>query len=516
MCGVVGIFKDMEKPITEQEYMDFLDMLVEAEARGKQATGVAYLRKDGKIFSIKGPTMATRASEIIPFRKNMIAMIGHTRASTGGSPHENKNNHPHESKNWILIHNGMCNSSISKSLLDLKTSCDTEEFVATFEHVSKDPKLGGATLITQVLEGLNNMSGNWTLAFFHKKDGRMFLTTNGGSPLAVYKYIGGTYFASLPAYIEGTILYKTINKAEEVACTIVKDWDGTSPINDNTMVSPSSDLLFEINSKGLPIPVGRYTHNSRIYNYGYPVKGGHHSYYGNQKDMGFGEEEETYYGANSTNSNPKITTSKSKKIASTPQEIDTFFRMNTPYFDFNLDEVILNSKLYTSFVPKVAQANYASRLISLGIVKGGYKNERKNKKIGKMLEKSFKDIVQQCVQYEMALGTDMNTDIPDNMAKYFSTKGTPKETFVNKFTWYEKIIVIHHGLEFMGAFTYGLDYSVGDQLNDPDYFEIDTLEDSEFACNSCNVHCKVLKYCNSYVSYICPVCYTEIAKTCTN
>jgi predicted glutamine amidotransferase len=107
MCGILGFLTD--KPNKENAKY-FKKILYMSDSRGKEATGIFYTKDD--IFSIvKQPVSSPEfIKDIFPKHVKMIEnakiALGHTRSPTQGSPKDNDNNHPIESENWILIHNG--------------------------------------------------------------------------------------------------------------------------------------------------------------------------------------------------------------------------------------------------------------------------------------------------------------------------------------------------------------------------------------------------------------------------
>jgi predicted glutamine amidotransferase len=207
MCGIVGIVKEEGSTITENEFYDFLALLSKAEARGRQATGLIYVFENGSNFCMKSPAMSSLAADFIPYRENVRALLGHTRHSTGGAPKDNENNHPHQTMNWALVHNGSCWTTVPDEDLELKTKCDTEEFVRMFELKAKENK--GSNLSNILTESFDEMNGSWSLAFVNKKSGEIFLTTNGRSPLSCVYFPKGMFFASSESYLNTIDRYDT-------------------------------------------------------------------------------------------------------------------------------------------------------------------------------------------------------------------------------------------------------------------------------------------------------------------
>jgi hypothetical protein len=85
------------------------------EYRGKDATGIALVQSDGKLFILKNHEPAwkfTAGKEFDSFMKKHLGpqtrmVLVHTRAYTKGNPLQNNNNHPMYAGAGCIIHNGM-------------------------------------------------------------------------------------------------------------------------------------------------------------------------------------------------------------------------------------------------------------------------------------------------------------------------------------------------------------------------------------------------------------------------
>ncbi len=102
MCGIVGA-------IGKKIDGSFLaNMFLATEPRGTEATGF-WFPSTGVVKD------ALRVSDFLPVWKEEFdegvekdnVFIGHCRLSTHGEPSYNDNNHPIESANWIIVHNGV-------------------------------------------------------------------------------------------------------------------------------------------------------------------------------------------------------------------------------------------------------------------------------------------------------------------------------------------------------------------------------------------------------------------------
>ena len=111
MCGICGVIGSDVKNKVEQ----FKRLLLQNESRGRMATGVIVVQKDGQnIYWAKTNAKASVALYHSEFKRifgyvdeNTYAIIGHTRNASKGSPKELVNNHPIIVGNVLGVHNGV-------------------------------------------------------------------------------------------------------------------------------------------------------------------------------------------------------------------------------------------------------------------------------------------------------------------------------------------------------------------------------------------------------------------------
>jgi glucosamine 6-phosphate synthetase-like amidotransferase/phosphosugar isomerase protein len=117
MCGIFGIIRygDKPVPILQVNSVKLLmsELLLTAEMRGKDASGVALLNGNG-IRVYKAPLNATRLMQTQGYADlkdaltcDFHAVIGHARAQTKGTYKNNHNNHPIIADKIVGVHNGM-------------------------------------------------------------------------------------------------------------------------------------------------------------------------------------------------------------------------------------------------------------------------------------------------------------------------------------------------------------------------------------------------------------------------
>lgn len=116
MCGQCGIIFG-KKRRTRQE-LDVLGNMFTAllqynELRGRDATGIYMANKNGEGNILKTPVSATYLTKLMAYQgmlnklnSETVALIGHTRFRTVGTPMINENNHPIKTQYCVGTHNG--------------------------------------------------------------------------------------------------------------------------------------------------------------------------------------------------------------------------------------------------------------------------------------------------------------------------------------------------------------------------------------------------------------------------
>lgn len=143
MCGILGFIT--EKP-SEDNLKMFRKILLLSETRGSDATGMAFQTQKNK-FVIAKKAIAARdfiKDELIKYKEALVVAnvaIGHTRTPTQGSPKDNNNNHPVESDNWILVHNGSVTQMPRIKEYKYKGEVDSEILVSYIESMGIEKAL---------------------------------------------------------------------------------------------------------------------------------------------------------------------------------------------------------------------------------------------------------------------------------------------------------------------------------------------------------------------------------------
>ena len=164
MCGILGLLAfeklDPEMEAARQEAMIFLgtEVLQQTQDRGKDATGIITLHKDG-IYT--GQKMGIPSAEFIArfggkkddfegylksWRKHpepASIVLGHCRKSSVGNSWNNMNNHPIKVGEIVGVHNGTLTNheAIFKNLAGKRDgTVDSEAIMRLVHHYSKNGK----------------------------------------------------------------------------------------------------------------------------------------------------------------------------------------------------------------------------------------------------------------------------------------------------------------------------------------------------------------------------------------
>ena len=183
MCGIVAYMGN------RQAYPIVMKGLHRLEYRGYDSAGVALLNPgDLRVYKCKG-----KVSDLENFigDKDVTATLGmgHTRWATHGEPND-KNAHPHysESKNLVIIHNGIIeNYATLKKELELRghtfhSDTDTEVLVYLIDHIFNKEKI---ELVEAVRLALNEVVGAYAIVVMSKDNPNQLVAAKKGSPLVI-------------------------------------------------------------------------------------------------------------------------------------------------------------------------------------------------------------------------------------------------------------------------------------------------------------------------------------------
>lgn len=183
-CCLFGLIDYKYNLTTKQKNRILFALAVAAEARGTDATGIAY-NSDGKLRIYKRPWPA----HYMRFRvsADAAAIMGHTRMTTQGLARFNPNNHPfpgHVKEGpFALAHNGVLwNDGYLRKAMDLpKTKIETDSYVGV-QLIEKRKALDFDSLRFMA----EHVEGSFTFSALDHRD-NLYLV-KGDNPLCLYHY----------------------------------------------------------------------------------------------------------------------------------------------------------------------------------------------------------------------------------------------------------------------------------------------------------------------------------------
>ncbi len=184
MCGIVGYLGNREV------YPILIKGLRRLEYRGYDSAGVAMINKAGNlnVYKRKGKVSELEAFASASDTTGTVG-IGHTRWATHGEPND-VNSHPHysQSKNLVLIHNGIIeNYAAIKERLKKRghtflSQTDTEVLVHLIEDIKEHEKI---KMGHAVLAALNQVIGAYAIVVMDKNDPDTIVAAKKGSPMVI-------------------------------------------------------------------------------------------------------------------------------------------------------------------------------------------------------------------------------------------------------------------------------------------------------------------------------------------
>lgn len=188
MCAIFG-FVNYRQSLSRSDMKELINRLsVESEVRGKDATGIAYVKR-GELKVFKRAKPAHRVRLYAP--DDTVILTGHTRMTTQGNAKYNYNNHPFTGKtvngSFALCHNGVLynDDGLIKSENLPKSRIETDSYVAT-QLIEKYGRLDFKT-IAKMSEAVQ---GSFVFTILSDKN-KLFIA-KGDNPLCLihYKQLG--------------------------------------------------------------------------------------------------------------------------------------------------------------------------------------------------------------------------------------------------------------------------------------------------------------------------------------
>lgn len=184
MCCLYGIMDCRHALTAKQKNQVISALATAAEARGTDATGIAY-NAGGRLRIYKRPWPA----HFIRFRvpEDARVVMGHTRMTTQGAASRNRNNHPFEGctggQRFALAHNGVIwNDGFLRRNLNLpQPKVETDSYIGV-QLIQRKKALDFASLRYMA----EQVEGSFTFTVLDTADSLYFV--KGDNPLTIYYY----------------------------------------------------------------------------------------------------------------------------------------------------------------------------------------------------------------------------------------------------------------------------------------------------------------------------------------
>ena len=197
MCGIFGyITSEGQGP----EIPRLRRLALATQSRGEHAFGLAWIDQDRRIHTFKRPGPAEAYLDGLERCRSAVAVIGHCRFATHGSPQDNRNNHPHAEGSGFLVHNSVVHNHqqlVRRHHLVQQGQCDSEVLALLMAQCRGTIAKRAAWAASQA-EGEMAMLGLW------RRPARL-LVLRRGRPLHFGLGRDGFYFASLPDALPGHV-----------------------------------------------------------------------------------------------------------------------------------------------------------------------------------------------------------------------------------------------------------------------------------------------------------------------
>lgn len=207
MCGIFGVFPGNVKNYTLNNLLKDISTISNlSSARGSDTFGISFFSKN-RIYtykSFKNPKKTIKC-EIFKDRvfKNInndilksISFMGQTRLVTTGSKFVYDNNQPIVTNGVLGVHNGIFfNEKIFKKYkkINFEDYNQKSDSLTFFEELGKFKK---NTFVNSYIDLLKKKKGNYSIAFRHINDDKIYVSSNTGSIYYLYDKNNGFYFAS--------------------------------------------------------------------------------------------------------------------------------------------------------------------------------------------------------------------------------------------------------------------------------------------------------------------------------
>ena len=246
MCEIQLIHKFDDEKLDLQDIGEFKKLMYNGGYNNSDAWGV-YVPEENNLYK-EGGKLEWNSLKYLDEYLKISTIFGHNRYKTKGDNKINHNNHPFETENFILVHNGvLSNDEELKKNNELEYVIDTDSYIviALLEKIYSVTKDVYKTL-SQVGSCL---SGSFSILTYFKPEKKLFYFKNNGT-----KFYFGLIKKGTNELLYGSTSIDSLKELYlESHRGIFKCKKYKIEINE-----PLENTIFEINNKEINV-VGRFT-----------------------------------------------------------------------------------------------------------------------------------------------------------------------------------------------------------------------------------------------------------------
>jgi len=255
----------MSHNINDTEITNFLEMLESGSYVNQDATGL--FTDNGTKWKFRAALYNIKEKKSLNLPDDISAnctkfLVGHNRLATTGSEKLNKNNHPFETRNFMLVHNGIIgNHDLLKGQYKLKYEEETDS--AIVPRLLELYLVKHKDIVETIKEVAEVLSGSYSILLYYKPTDRLFYFKNSGTSFSFMKTINK----------HGKIAIYGSTKDENLLNCYEWTDDGMFQIDTlrkRAFATPESGKIYELSQKNLSLnEVGAFIPlASNIYSYG--------------------------------------------------------------------------------------------------------------------------------------------------------------------------------------------------------------------------------------------------------
>ncbi len=194
MCGICGLIS--QDGLNVEASKLFEKVMNNIESRGRDAFGYFSYPKNG-IYKVDSSVsdFLTKKKIWTDIKRERV-VLGHTRATTKGTEKTNHNNHPFETKDFVLAHNGVIwNEENLRKSQKIENEIETDSYIiiALIQKFYLETK----NVVEAIKKTTALIRGSYACWLFHRKSGEVFLFRKTNPIMLTYiRDWGSIVFAS--------------------------------------------------------------------------------------------------------------------------------------------------------------------------------------------------------------------------------------------------------------------------------------------------------------------------------